>query len=85
MGTHPTAPSLHAESHDVLSKHVAENLDLVGKPVVDRFVAGNGNLPFLFKVLSIGKALSIQTHPDKLTAEKLHAERPDVYKGDSNA
>jgi mannose-6-phosphate isomerase class I len=25
-----------------------------------------GDLPFMFKILSIGKALSIQAHPDKL-------------------
>ena len=33
-----------------------------------------------FKVLSVGKALSIQAHPDIALAKKLHAERPDVYK-----
>jgi hypothetical protein len=32
-------------------------------------------------VLSIGKALSIQAHPDKTLAERLHRERPEVYKG----
>ena len=32
------------------------------------------------KVLSVGKALSIQAHPDIALAKKLHAERPDVYK-----
>lgn len=32
------------------------------------------------KVLSVAKALSIQAHPDKPLAEKLHADRPDVYK-----
>jgi len=45
---------------------------LVGKP-----------LPFLFKVLSCGKTLSIQAHPDKSLAEKLHAENPSKY-GDPN-
>jgi len=40
-------------------------------------------LPFLLKVLSIHKALSIQAHPDRARAARLHAERPDVYK-DSN-
>eukprot|EP00913_Durusdinium_trenchii_P006969 g6554.t1 len=37
-------------------------------------------LPFLLKVLSIHKALSIQAHPDKQRAAKLHAEKPDIYK-----
>lgn len=36
------------------------------------------DLPFLFKVLSVGTALSIQSHPDKALAERLHAERPEV-------
>ena len=43
----------------------------------------NGDLPFLFKVLSINKALSIQAHPDKQLAQNLFAKFPDVYK-DSN-
>ncbi|KAG6839413.1 Mannose-6-phosphate isomerase, partial [Tephrocybe sp. NHM501043] len=56
------------------------NPHLIGPAVARKFNAEDGNLPFLFKVLSIQKALSIQSHPDKQTAEKLHAERPDVYK-----
>merc|ERR1719232_1419505 len=40
-------------------------------------------LPFLFKVLSCGKTLSIQAHPDKSLAEKLHSENPSKY-GDPN-
>ena len=40
-------------------------------------------LPFLFKVLSCGKTLSIQAHPDKQLAEKLHIENPQAY-GDAN-
>lgn len=39
-----------------------------------------GDLPFLLKVLSVNTALSIQSHPSKALAEKLHRERPDVYK-----
>mmetsp|Transcript_89502 Transcript_89502/g.178900 ORF Transcript_89502/g.178900 Transcript_89502/m.178900 type:complete len:461 (+) Transcript_89502:66-1448(+) len=45
--------------------------------------AVGGQLPFLFKILSAGKALSIQAHPDKTNAERLHAENPQAY-GDSN-
>jgi mannose-6-phosphate isomerase len=41
------------------------------------------DLPFLFKVLSAGKALSIQAHPDKELAERLNKENPQHY-GDSN-
>jgi len=41
------------------------------------------DLPFLLKVLSCGKTLSIQAHPDKEGAERLHKENPDAY-GDDN-
>eukprot|EP01099_Mayorella_cantabrigiensis_P004525 TRINITY_DN3410_c0_g1_i1.p1 TRINITY_DN3410_c0_g1~~TRINITY_DN3410_c0_g1_i1.p1 ORF type:complete len:449 (+),score=95.19 TRINITY_DN3410_c0_g1_i1:57-1403(+) len=37
-------------------------------------------LPFLFKVLSVNKALSIQAHPDKRTAQRLYLDRGDLYK-----
>jgi mannose-6-phosphate isomerase len=68
-------------SNATLSEYLAAHRELLGDHVIDRFDASNGNIPFLFKVLSIDKALSIQTHPDKKTAEKLHAEHPDIYKG----
>lgn len=42
--------------------------------------AYNGDLPFLFKVLSISKALSIQAHPDKKLAKILFEKFPDIYK-----
>lgn len=39
-------------------------------------------LPYLFKVLSMRKALSIQAHPDKKLAEELHAKDPQNYHGE---
>jgi mannose-6-phosphate isomerase len=39
-----------------------------------------GDIPFLFKVLSVRTALSIQAHPDRALARALHARRPDLYK-----
>lgn len=81
MGTHPKSPSHVFSSGEVLSDYLASHIELIGARVADRFEASNGNLPFLFKVLSIEKALSIQSHPDKATAEKLHAAQPDIYKG----
>ncbi|KAJ8082212.1 Mannose-6-phosphate isomerase [Marasmius tenuissimus] len=82
MGTHPTSPSHTLSDSSVkLSEYLKEHPELIGNDVSTKFPDGKeGNLPFLFKVLSIQKALSIQTHPDKPTAEKLHAEKPDVYK-----
>ena len=81
MGTHPTAPSRVTSSNQKLSEYLAAHPELLGNSVVSRFDVANGNLPFLFKVLSIQKALSIQTHPDKEMAGELHSDRPDIYKG----
>ena len=39
---------------------------------------------FSCQVLSVAKALSIQAHPDKKLAERLHAEQPENYKDDNH-
>ncbi|KAG6895628.1 hypothetical protein C0992_000301 [Termitomyces sp. T32_za158] len=83
MGTHVKSPSRIYDTGEVLSEHLAQHPELIGPSVCAKFNASHGNLPFLFKVLSIEKALSVQSHPDKVTAEKLHAAQPDIYK-DSN-
>ena len=41
-------------------------------------------LPFLFKVLSISKALSIQAHPNKKLAGELHRKDPKNYPDDNH-
>lgn len=43
-----------------------------------------GQLPFLFKVLSAGKALSIQAHPCKERAKNLHRDNPKNYVDDNH-
>ncbi|CAG7848148.1 Mannose-6-phosphate isomerase; AltName: Full=Phosphohexomutase; AltName: Full=Phosphomannose isomerase; Short=PMI [Serendipita indica DSM 11827] len=75
MGTHPNLPSKTLDGVP-LPKILAESPSLLGSN-------SKGDLPFLFKVLAIRKALSIQSHPDKALAERLHREQPNVYK-DSN-
>ncbi|KAG8825221.1 Mannose-6-phosphate isomerase [Serendipita sp. 399] len=72
MGTHPNAPSRSLEGQP-LPQILAENQGLLGSK-------RHKDLPFLFKVLAIRKALSIQSHPDKQLAERLHKEQPNVYK-----
>lgn len=87
MGTHPTSPSLVLSTHETLSSHLAAHPELMGQKVIRRFEsqgAERGNLPFLFKILSIGKALSIQAHPDKQTAEEFHKRLPGIYKDDNH-
>ena len=64
MGTHSNGPA---------------SVKLNGEQVMLKDVLG-GDLPFLLKVLSVNTALSIQSHPSKALAEKLHRERPDIYK-----
>ncbi|TFK56272.1 mannose-6-phosphate isomerase [Heliocybe sulcata] len=85
MGTHPSGPSRVLDTNELLSEHLAKNPDLMGTQVLNKFDnAKHGNIPFLFKVLAIEKALSIQTHPDKETAKILHKEKPDIYKDDNH-
>lgn len=77
MGTHPSGPSLVADTGIPLKEWIQQHPEALGERVRDRF---GDDLPFLFKVLSVETALSIQSHPDKQLAERLHAQRPDVYK-----
>lgn len=76
MGTHPSGPAKVADGH-LLSEKLKENPEIVGF-VPEDYVAND--LPFLFKVLSIQTALSIQAHPDKARAIRLHSKFPDIYK-----
>ena len=78
MGTHPSLPSKDVETQRSLLDLVQDNQALLSSGVSERF--GN-KLPFLFKVLSIRKALSIQAHPNKKLAEQLHAKDPKNYPG----
>ncbi|XP_030523701.1 mannose-6-phosphate isomerase 1 [Rhodamnia argentea] len=88
MGTHGSGPSFllptgcdnggSKTSRDVtLKAWISSNPDVLGDKVVAKWGC---DLPFLFKVLSIAKALSIQAHPDKESARALHKAHPNVYK-----
>ena len=78
MGTHPSLPSKELETQRSLLDLVQENKMLMSHEISEKY---GGKLPFLFKVLSIQKALSIQAHPNKKLAGKLHAKDPKNYKG----
>ena len=60
------------------------NAKFLGKSYLDTLAAADKSLTtslsYLFKVLSVNKALSIQAHPNKDLAAKLHVTRPDKYK-----
>ncbi|KAJ9590035.1 hypothetical protein L9F63_016851, partial [Diploptera punctata] len=77
MGTHPNGPSILKGSSQKLSEWIVANPESLGYETREKFGV---QLPFLFKVLSVNQALSVQAHPDKAHAEKLHRERPDIYK-----
>lgn len=65
MGTHPKAPSKLAESGLTLSQWLEEHPESIGEKVTETFNTP-GQLPFLLKVLSVNKSLSIQAHPNKV-------------------
>lgn len=64
MGTHPNGPALIIERDVLLSEYLKDNLDAIGQIVRNKFGV---TVPFLLKVLSIRKALSVQAHPEKVS------------------
>lgn len=62
MGDHVSGPSIVASTGQTLDQLLSNDNGLIG---------GMDKLPFLFKVLSIGKALSIQVHPSKVRLRKV--------------
>ncbi|KEG15386.1 phosphomannose isomerase [Trypanosoma grayi] len=81
VGTHPNCPS-RTQSGQLLSEYIAN------PTVAPRFLSASqqrhpefrNSVPFLLKVLSIQTALSIQAHPNKALAQKLHLDNPTKYK-----
>lgn len=69
MGAHPKAPSLIQVDGKSMPLHqlVDGQAEILGTGSLEKF--GN-TLPFLFKVLSAAKPLSIQSHPNKQQAQE---------------
>ncbi|MBN1246200.1 MAG: mannose-6-phosphate isomerase, class I [Anaerolineae bacterium] len=84
MGAHPKAPStieLPGGETMALDRWIAAHpVEALGRSVAESY----GALPFLFKVLSAGQALSIQAHPTRAQAVKLHREDPEHYPDDNH-
>lgn len=79
MGAHPKAPSI-AKCPDGtklgLDKLIeSDPAGMLGLNIAKRFT---GKLPFLFKILSAGKPLSIQAHPSKLKAQRGFAKEQEA-------
>lgn len=74
IGTHPNGPALVRENRQPLLEYLHEKYPdaAIAKP------------PFLLKVLSVAKPLSIQAHPDKELAKVLHEQNPEKYKDDNH-
>ena len=66
MGTHPKGPSVHAGKNIPLKDWLTTYPEFLGEKIRNTFPE-KGELPFLFKVLSVGQSLSIQAHPDKVS------------------
>ena len=81
MGTHPSNPSSDVETKRTLLELIEDNRALMSTEIAEKY---KDKLPYLFKVLSINKALSIQAHPNKKLAEKLHAKDPNHYPDDNH-
>jgi len=77
LGTHPngmSSVSVNESERQTLADYVKSN---------PKLHCGDDkckDLSFLFKVLSIENVLSIQAHPDKELAERLHENSPHIYK-----
>ena len=60
----------------------------LGKAHLDEFTRVSDRykteMAFLLKLLTVGKAISIQAHPNQKLSEKLHAARPDVYRDETH-
>ncbi|ODA78914.1 hypothetical protein RJ55_04504 [Drechmeria coniospora] len=81
MGSHPSNPSRDLVTGRSLVDLFADNKALLSQSISARY---GDKLPFLFKVLSINKALSIQAHPNKRLAEQLHARDAKNYPDDNH-
>jgi mannose-6-phosphate isomerase len=79
MGAHPKAPSIAVCPDgsrlqlDALIE--GDPVGMLGRDTFDRFA---GTLPFLFKILSAGRPLSIQAHPSKLKAQRGFAKEQEA-------
>uniref|UniRef100_A0A0N5AKN8 mannose-6-phosphate isomerase n=1 Tax=Syphacia muris TaxID=451379 RepID=A0A0N5AKN8_9BILA len=72
MGVHKNGPSVIQSTNQPLQGYINEHPEVIADHE-------NGTIQFLFKVLSVNKALSIQTHPTKERASELHAKDPKHY------
>ena len=85
MGTPPSVPSKAIDLNNQTLRDLvtAKPQEYLGESIITKF-GSSKELPFLFKVLSIEKVLSIQAHPDKKLGAQLHAADPKNYPDDNH-
>lgn len=77
FGAHERAPSMIEGQNLDLRQAISKDTNgILGKETADLY---QNEFPFLLKILSIEKALSIQLHPDRINAAILHAKDPKNY------
>lgn len=79
LGAHASLPS-HIRMADGASLPLDKAIE--ASPVEwlgAKAAAVKPQLAFLFKVLTCSSALSIQSHPDAQSAQRLHTEHPELY------
>ncbi|KAK2945884.1 putative Mannose-6-phosphate isomerase [Blattamonas nauphoetae] len=81
IGTHPSGCALvnipGNPDKIPLDSFFQQNPDWIGQG--SSIPSHPGSLPFMFKVLSVAKPLSIQAHPDLEMAKELHSKDPTNY------
>ncbi|CAI5452177.1 unnamed protein product [Caenorhabditis angaria] len=80
MGTHPDGPAQLKKCLTKLSTHLAKNPSPL---ITNNNSSKNIHLPFIMKIMSIRTTLSLQVHPTKEQAKRLH-ERDPVHYPDRN-
>lgn len=84
IGAHPKAPSsiqIEGKNHALDALIAQFPQAMLGKRMAEKH---DNQLPFLLKVLSAGAPLSIQAHPNKAQAERLHRLDPAHYPDDNH-
>jgi len=79
IGDHPKLPAMAmtVDGKKSLSDLIAAApVEILGRPLTENNI---NELPFMLKVLDCESPLSIQAHPDKELAEKLHSRDPEHY------
>uniref|UniRef100_A0AC35UAG5 Mannose-6-phosphate isomerase n=1 Tax=Rhabditophanes sp. KR3021 TaxID=114890 RepID=A0AC35UAG5_9BILA len=90
MGTHPDGPAVVERGNVRLSTMIARDDSrsmLSIRSAMSDYSSNNSSddekedihLPFIMKIMSIAKTLSLQVHPNKVQANKLHERDPTNY------